>query len=97
MRQAHLVHDALGPGVDFAFRVVEKFEHQTVSNQVGRVQADRLLELQKLVRAVVGRLEFPPELEPEQTLVEATRPLAICDAQPDMVENRSVACHYNLP
>ena len=63
-----------------------------VANQIGRTHADRLVQLQKLVGALVGQFEFPPELKPEQTLVEAARPLAICDAQPDMVENRSLAC-----
>jgi hypothetical protein len=46
--QADLVHDAVGPSVDLAFRVVEKFEHQTVANQVRGAQPDRLLQLQKL-------------------------------------------------
>ena len=58
--------------MDFALRVVEKLEHQTIANQVRRVQTKRPLELQKLIRAVVGRFEFPPELEPEQALVEPT-------------------------
>ena len=97
MRQAHVVHDALGPGMDFTFRVVEKLEHQTIANQVRRVQTYRLLELQKLIGAVVGRFELPPELEPEQALIEAARPFAICNAQPDVIENRSVTGHYSLP
>ena len=46
-----MVHDALGPGVDFAIRIVEKFEHQTIANQVRRAQTNRLRELQKLIAA----------------------------------------------
>ncbi len=74
-----------------------KFEHQAVAHQVRRAHTDRLRQLQKLFGALVGQFEFPPELEAEQTLVEPTRPLAIGDAQPDVVENRSVTGHYNLP
>ena len=51
---------------------------------------ERLGQLHKLGGAVVGRIEFPPELESEHTLVEPARPLTIGDTQPDMVEDRSV-------
>ena len=51
------------------------------------MQSDRLVQLQKLVGALVGRIEFPPELESEQALVEAARPRGIRDTQPDVIEN----------
>ena len=44
--------------------------HQTVPHQVCRMESDRLLQLQQLVGAVIGSIEFPPELEPEQAFVE---------------------------
>ena len=44
------------------------------------MHSERLGKLHKLGGAVVGRFEFPPELEPEQTFVEAARPLTIRDA-----------------
>ena len=70
---------------------------KAVANQIRRTHSDRLGQLQKLLGALVGQFEFPPELKPEQSLVEVARPFAICDAQPDMVENRSVTSHYSLP
>src|SRR3954452_15026408 len=97
MGQAEVVHPAFGTAADVTLRIVEQFEHQPVAHQVGRVQADRLLELQQLIGALVGWFEFPPELEAEQALIEAPRPLAIRDTQSDVVENRSMACHYSLP
>ena len=54
------------------------------------MHAERLGKLHKLGGAVVGRIEFPPELESEQAFVKPARPLAIRDTQADMVENRSV-------
>jgi hypothetical protein len=54
------------------------------------VQTDRLGQLQQLVGAVVGWFELPPELKPEQALIEATRSRPIRDAQADVVENRLV-------
>src|SRR6476619_6827301 len=97
MRQSYLVHDALGPDVDVAFRGVDEFQHKAVANQIRRTHSDRLGQLQQLPGALVGQFEYPPELKPEQALVELSRPLAICDAQPDLVENRSVTGHYSLP
>jgi hypothetical protein len=61
------------------------------------MRSERLGKLHELGGAVVGRFDFPPELEPEQALVEAARPLAVRDALPDVVENCSMTSHYNLP
>jgi hypothetical protein len=61
------------------------------------VQSDRPVQLEELIGAVVRRFEFPPELEPEQTLIEAARPRAIGDAQSNVVENRSATGHHSLP
>ena len=97
VRQPELVHDTVRPGADFALGVVEQFEHQAVANQICGVQTDRPVQLEKLIGAVVRRFEFPPELEPEQTLIEAARPRAICDAQSNVVENRSATGHHTLP
>jgi hypothetical protein len=60
------------------------------------MQSDRFVQLQKLVGALVGRIEFPPKLESEQALVEAARPRGIRDTQPYVVENDSVTDHYSL-
>src|SRR5262245_46219050 len=97
MRQPYLVHHAVGTSVDVAFRVVDEFQNEPVAHQIGRTHSDRPLQLQQLFGAVVGQFEFPPELEAEQTLVEAARPLAVGNAQSDVVESRSVTGHYNLP
>ena len=71
MRQPDLIHDPLRPSVRSTPRVVQKLEHQPVANQIRRMQSDRLLQLQKLVGPLVGRVKFPPELKAEQALVEA--------------------------
>ena len=59
--------------------------------------ADRPLKLEQFFGARVWQFQLPPELEAEQAFVEATRSFAVGDAQPNVVETRSVACHYNLP
>jgi hypothetical protein len=79
MRQPHLVHDPPRPNVHIAVRIVEKFEHKAVANEVRRVQAKGLVQLKKPLGAVVGRFDFPPELKAEQALVETTGTLAIRD------------------
>jgi hypothetical protein len=61
------------------------------------MHSEGLVQLQKLIGAVIGRFEFPPELESKQALVEAPRPLAIRDAKSNVVENCSVTGHYSLP
>jgi hypothetical protein len=97
MRQPYLIHDPLRPGVNFSLRIINKFEHKAVPYQVGRMRSERHGKLHKLCGAVVGRFDFPPQLKSEQTLIESARPLAIGDAQSNMVENSSVTTHYNLP
>src|SRR5271163_3580336 len=87
MSQPNLIHHSPGTGMDLPPRIIEKFKHQTIANQVRRMQPDRSLQLQKLIGAVVGRIEFPPELKPEQPLVEAARPLAIGDTQSNVIEH----------
>src|SRR5271169_2506938 len=47
---------------DSALRIVEKLEHQAVPDEICRMQSDRFVQLQKLVGALVGRIEFPPKL-----------------------------------
>jgi hypothetical protein len=71
MSQPNLIHHSLRTSTNVTSRVVEKFKHQTIANQVRRVQPDRVLQLQKLTGALLGRIEFPPELETQQPLVEA--------------------------
>ncbi len=53
-----------GPGVNLTPRVFEQLKHQPVANQMRRMQSDRRFWLQQLVGALVGCVEFPPELEP---------------------------------
>jgi len=53
-------------------------------------------ELQQLTGPVVGRLEFPPEPETQQTFVEAARSSGVGDTQSDMVENYPRTGHFNL-
>ncbi len=96
MGEPHFVHDTIGPGVQGPLRVGEKLEHQAVANQICRLQSDRLLQLQKLVGALVGRFEFPPKRKSEQALVKAARPRGIGNAQANVVENDSVTDHYSL-
>src|ERR1700744_4824609 len=97
MGKPYLIHDTHRPGVQVAMRVREKLEHQAVANEVCRMQSDRLIKLQKLIGALVGRLGPPPEHEPEQTLVKASGPRGIGDAQPDMIENGSATGHPKRP
>jgi hypothetical protein len=59
------------------------------------MQPDRPLQLQQLTRPLLGRIEFPPKLETEQSLVEAAGPFSIRDAQPNMIENRH--CRSSQP
>ncbi len=65
MGQPNLIHHSLGTRTNVTSRVVEKFKHQTIANQVRRMQPDRALQLQKLSGALLGCVEFPPELEPQ--------------------------------
>src|SRR4051794_20739103 len=61
------------------------------------MHSKRLGQSQQRCGAVVGRFDLPPKLEPKQTFIEAPRPPTIPNTQPDMVENRSMLTHYNLP
>jgi hypothetical protein len=61
------------------------------------MHSERLGQLQKRGAAVVGRVDFPPKLKSEQSLVETPRPFTVRDAKPNVIENRSVRAHYNLP
>ena len=70
MRQPNLIHDALRPRMHFALRVIDQFEHEAVPHQVCRVHPERLGKLHHLGGEVVRRVEFPPELKPEQAFVE---------------------------
>lgn len=97
VRESHFVHDTNRTRMHLAFRIVHKFEDKAIADQISRMHPEGLVQLQKLVGAVVGRFEFPPELESQQALVEAARPLAIRDAESNVVENCSVTGHYSLP
>jgi hypothetical protein len=52
--------------------------------------------LQQLTGPLIGRLEFPPARETQQTFVETARSRGVGDAQSDMVENYPRTGHFNL-
>src|ERR1700742_2623073 len=87
MGKPDLVHDPTRPAAQNAVRVGKQLQHQTVANQIGRVQADRLVQLQQLTGPPVGRLEVPPVRETQQTFVETARSRGVGDAQSDMGES----------
>lgn len=76
--------------------VVHELEHEPVPHQIRRVHTERFGQPHQLGRRPIGRVEFPPELKPQQTLVEPPRSLAIGDAQPNVIENRSMTTQPNL-
>lgn len=91
MGEPYLIHDTDRPGVQVAMRVSEQLEHQAVANEIRRMQSDGLIKLEKLIGALVGRFEFPPERESEKSLIEVSRPRGIGNAIAHMVENCSVS------
>src|SRR5690349_12975821 len=97
MRESDVIHHALWPDLCLALRKVDEFQHKPVAHQIRRTDANRSVQLQKLRRAFVGQFELPPELEPEQALVEPARTLPVRHAQTDVVEDRSVTGHSFPP
>ncbi len=63
MRQPHLMHDALGSGVDFRLCVVDELGNQAIPY---RTHAGRLGQLHRLRLSAISRVDLPPELEPDQ-------------------------------
>src|SRR5439155_7154933 len=87
MGQPGLVHGPLTVGRITGSVEVEQLQHEPVALQVGRRHAERRVEPQQLARQVVGRMDLAQEREPEQLLVEATRPGDVGHALPDVVEH----------